>query len=136
MKQLISISFFTLWFFWLDQNIYAAVTCQQDEAITICQGSEDLHQSTTISFKPIESWGGNAGMILVEICQQQSGREQTTECIRRYCTDVVEEFFFAIDGLYIPITPGFGIDLSFGFHEQSFSIQCETITPNRRGLAP
>jgi hypothetical protein len=110
---------------------------------------------TTVAFRRIPGWSGNAGMTLIELCSahvdeiigsvtQTEGVKYTSipvqgesaelnpqlperTCYRRYCTQDIGNFSLFIETVPIPITPVFWLGGAVGFSQAHFSITCDPI---------
>jgi hypothetical protein len=54
-------------------------------------------------------------------------QEPPPECVRRYCTDDVQEFALRIEATPIPIGFDLFLGVSLAFKQSLFEIQCETL---------
>ena len=110
---------------------------------------------TTVSFRRIASWSGNAGMTLVEICSRDlneiGGKVEQVDgvkylsipaqldhsgfdypplgksCVRRYCSQDIDSFSIFVETVPIPITPVFWLGGAIGFSNAHFAITCDSI---------
>jgi hypothetical protein len=115
-----------------------------------CENRSGLHR-TTVTYRNIPPWGGNAGATLVDICDavefpqvdqdvytqqgyvvlgatdDQAPTGSAERCVRRYCSQDSTFFSLQVNGLVFPISPTLCATLSIGFEHARFQIRCETL---------
>ncbi len=115
-----------------------------------CENRSGAHL-TTVTYRNIPPWGGNAGATLVDICDaiefvpldkdayqqmgyavidgtdQDSNMLSAKQCVRRYCSQDSSVFMLRANGLVFPIAPALWATLSVGFNHARFEIRCETL---------
>ena len=135
-------------------SAYAEIRCQ--EAPTENQPLANIYCANSggnaeVIFRKMPAWGPNAGLVIVDMCRLQNkgsfpdlngslpyawrqlSLNETIDwtlpdpkCVRRWCTDRLEYFRFAIDGLPIPFSSAI-IGLSFAIENSDFEVRCETL---------
>lgn len=143
-------------------RIIAEVNCEprvsQEIGAHLSCTSASVGMGTTVSFRRISSWSGNAGMTLIELCSQNletiEGKvqqvgdikylaipgqyvegelgpsESDRSCIRRYCTQVSDSFSIFVETVPIPISPFFWLGGAIGISNSEFAITCKAIEVN------
>lgn len=143
---------------WLCYNgqALASIVCQDSQMPVpgMTCGTTGTGGFTEVTFRKVPSWGGHAGMVLIDMCRIpdpvlqkpfEPGKEYYVEtkdggdnskvvqsepglgCIRRYCTEDINHFSFFLSGVPIPIGPAFSLAISVGFSKTSFEIRCKNI---------
>ena len=130
-------------------NALAGIECKDMEGeapYLQCQSESSFEGSTTVDFRKIPSWDGNAHLTLIEMCNWQTAvtpepviQEITaitpvaerTACVTRYCSHDSSTYAIAFDTGTIPVGGVVGVGLRVTFSKQKFNVRCETIGETR-----
>jgi hypothetical protein len=147
MKKLLLISILML----ISSSLLASIDCNggNDFSTIMCTNNAPGY-TTMVRIKKMPSWGGNAGLTVVDICNRKDGElpgdvheedgivystipqddidESKLECVHRYCSSDSQYFGILLNGIPIPVAPAVFFRLGFGFFHRTVEVRCETLS--------
>ena len=120
-----------------------------------CQNTDE-DNLTSVIIKRMPRWSINSGLRLIMICNEGGKRklsgknydglgrvleevvgedyvnrearnEYGVQCVRRFCTEDIENKGLLINGVFLPIPGPVGISTKFSFYQKSIQIDCKPV---------